>query len=256
MTHIVNKVLVGIVAAVVLTGCNLVTFVEEETFTLPVEGHGSLEVMHDEGEVTITGEEGLEEIIVDVRYEVLGEELEEAETFYQSNTSISLESEGEVAKLVTSIRRGSEKEQANIHLDIRIPSNYPIHYRQNEGGLIVSNLQSDLEIQHGSGALRIMDVTGDVRLTDGAGKATFERIHGTLQLNINSGATTIQESTGDITLMAGSGDIGIHDHSGNITLRSGSGDVEVLAVDGDVTILEARGGKLELGDITGEVITP
>ncbi|WEG18135.1 DUF4097 family beta strand repeat-containing protein [Alkalihalophilus pseudofirmus] len=247
----------GVIAAgFLLAGCNLVTFVEEETLTLPLAEHELLEVVHEEGEVTITGEEGLEDIIVEVKYEVLGEELEEAESFYRANTAVSLESAGEAAKLITSIKRGSNQEQANIHLDIKVPEDLPIVYRQKEGGFEASNLSGDIKVQHGRGALAMNDISGDITLTDGAGAASFERITGQLQLNINAGATTISDSNGTVLFTAGSGDVTISDHNGDITLRSGNGDVAINNIDGNVTILESKGGNFEIEGVTGEVKTP
>ncbi len=250
------KIALAFSLAAILTGCNLVNYQVEETLTLSVEDITALDVNHDEGDVRLSGEEGLDEIIVDVKYEVIGEEMSEAEAFFEDNLSISLEKDDDIASLVTSIRRGSNIEQGKINLTIRIPADLPVHYRQKEGYLDLKNVQSNLNIQHGSGAVTLTDVVGDVRLTDGAGSVTFERVTGDLQLNINAGTTSITESSGLINLTTGSGDVNISEHTGSIQLRSGSGNVKMTNIDGDVEVLGARGDRLELEDITGEVITP
>ncbi|WP_100406858.1 DUF4097 family beta strand repeat-containing protein [Bacillus solitudinis] len=243
-------------SVLVMTGCNLVTYEENETLSISTDGITEFRVNQDEGDVSIIGEEGLEEIEVNATYSVVGEDMDEARIFKQNHTMIRLEGEGATAHLTTSIKRGSQKEQGNIHIDIRVPADISLVFSQNEGELTIQNLQNEMTLQHGTGGINLVNISGQIQLTDGAGNITAERLNGSTSITNNNGTLIVNDSKGELSILSGAGDVQVQEFKGPVTIRSGSGDVDIQAIDGDVTITGNSGGKLTIADVAGTIIEP
>lgn len=246
-----------LVAILALVGCNRwETYEGKETYTLDASGLDTFIVKQDEGEVTITGVENSDEITVDATFSVLGEEMSEAELFSQENMALQLTSEGSVGSLTGEITRDNKQEQGYLHLNIKVPNDLLLDYRQSDGQLEIFSMKNNIQLQHGAGPLFLEDIEGDVQLTDGAGTATFTNVSGNVTMNKNAGKTTVTQSKGDLSVIAGSGDVVISDHKGDISLRSGSGDVEIESIVGNVTILEDSSGTATISNVTGTITQP
>ncbi|WP_332633757.1 hypothetical protein [Halalkalibacter flavus] len=255
-----NKLVSGtmlVMAVIIMTGCNIVTYDNEEVFTLDAKGLEEFVVHQDEGDVTITGVEGLDDIHVTATFAAMSDQdIEHAKTFSENNTSLLLEAEGTTGELHTSVKRGTDIEQGFVHLEIQVPDHLPLVYRQNEGQLKILSMKSDLKVQHGSNHLSIKDIEGNVEITDGAGHVTLENVHGSITINNNAGTTNVTASSGSLQLIAGSGHVDFQDHDGDIVVRSGSGNISIVGVNGDVEILESRGGTINIEDVTGTITQP
>ncbi|WP_332691161.1 hypothetical protein [Halalkalibacter lacteus] len=255
-----NKIKSGLIyllVIVTLAGCNIVSYENEETYTLDSTGLTSLTINQDEGDVTITGVEEVDQITVTATFAALSDQdIEQAKKFSEQNTTLKLTANGDTGQLTTSVKRGAEVEQGFVHLNIEVPNNLDLQYRQNEGQLKISAMKSDIRLQHGANHLSLVDIEGNVEITDGAGDVTLENMNGEVTIHNNAGTTNVFESSGVLRLVAGSGNIDFHDHQGDITIRSGGGNINVIHVDGDVTILESRGGSIIVEDITGNVTQP
>ncbi|MDT8861678.1 hypothetical protein N0O92_15780 [Alkalihalobacillus sp. MEB130] len=246
-----------IMTLIMITGCNIVQYESEETFTLDATQLEALSINQDEGDVTITGVEGIDEVRVTATFAALSDrDVEHAKEFSENNTFLSLEEEEGIGQLITSVKRGTDIEQGFIHLHIELPPTLPIFYRQNEGQLKIVSMKSDLKVQHGSNHLTLIDIDGNVEVTDGAGHVTLENINGTISINNNAGTTSVTASNGPVRLIAGSGHIEFEDHVGDVTIRSGSGNINIVGVNGDVEILESRGGNISIEEVTGTITQP
>ncbi|MFC0473423.1 hypothetical protein ACFFHM_23675 [Halalkalibacter kiskunsagensis] len=249
--------LIYLIAIVALTGCNIVTYEYEETYTLDSNGLSSFTINQDEGDVTITGIDNSNEITVTATFAALSDQdVEHAQKFSEQNTSLELTADGNVGQLNTSVKRGAEVEQGFVHLMIEVPNDLDLTYRQNEGQLKISGMKSDIRLQHGANHLTLVDIEGNIEITDGAGDVTLENVSGDLIINNNSGTTSVLDSSGQLRLVAGSGNIDFRNHQGDITIRSGGGNINIHTVRGDVTILESRGGSINVEDVTGNVTQP
>ncbi|WP_088102411.1 DUF4097 family beta strand repeat-containing protein [Halalkalibacter urbisdiaboli] len=240
----------------ILTGCNLVTYEEEEVLALPSEGITTFEIQHEEGDVTILGEPGLEEIEVQVIYSVVGEEMADAEAFKQNNTNLDFKTEGEKAVLNSKIKRGTQEEQGSIHLNIRVPDHLIVNHQQKEGKLIVQSLSNDITIQHGRGDIEIANLTGSLHITDGSGTITIERATGLMSIHNSAGTLNMTESTGELSIVAGSGHAQVTHFEGPVSIRSGSGDIEIKEITGDVLVLGNTSGKLNIENVSGTITKP
>ncbi|KHF41788.1 hypothetical protein [Halalkalibacter okhensis] len=246
-----------VLAIFVMTGCNIVTYENEEIFTLDSEGLEALVIDQDEGDVTITGVEGLEQIQVTATFAAMSDQdIEQAKRFSENNTSLVLEAREGNGELRTSVKRGTDIEQGFVHLEIEVPDHLPLAYRQNEGQLKILSMKSDIKLQHGSNNLTLQDIEGDVEITDGAGHVTLENVRGAISINNNAGTTNISGSSGQLKLIAGSGHVDFQDHIGDVLIRSGSGNINIVGVNGDVEILESRGGAVNIEDVTGTITQP
>ncbi len=256
MKQLLSKGIVCIVALLALAGCNLVTYEQEESFTLDAAGLDALTIHHDEGDVTITGVEGLDEIKVLATFTVVGEEMDQAEQFSEENMDVELTSEGTNGVLTTSVSRGAEQEQGYLHLDIEVPNHLVMNYRQNEGELHISSMNARIQLQHGSGHLTLEHIQGDVQMTDGAGNITLVNVMGDMRINKKAGKTSVTQSSGDLSIITGTGEVEIREQQGDVSIRNGAGDIDIQAVTGDVTILEKSSGTTSITDVTGNIIQP
>lgn len=249
--------LLSTIILVMLTGCNIITYENEETFTLDGEGITTFNVNHDEGDVTIKGIDGIEQITVAATFTAWSDDsTEHAQTFSERNLAVDLFADGDQAFLKTSVKRGAEPEQGFIHLEIEVPSHLVVEYRQNEGQLQIESMRSSLNIQHGTNRLVLRDIEGDIQIVDGAGDIILEEVSGAIVINTNAGATKITNSVGETSIIAGSGPIEIGEHEGDVTIRSGVGSIDINDLNGDVTILESRDGTVTIENVSGEVVQP
>ncbi|NEU30790.1 hypothetical protein GN156_08375 [bacterium LRH843] len=245
-----------LIGLLMLTGCNLITYENEQVYTLDATDLDTLVISHEEGDVTITGVDGIDEVTVKATLAAVGEEEEGAKSFSEERLSVELTSEGKTGLLTTKVTKEAQKEQGYIHLNIEVPSRLALDYKQNEGQLFVKGVKAGMKIHHGYNQLSLSDIEGDIELVDGTGVATLVNVMGHITLNKGSGEANVTNSTGDLTVTAGSGDVQISDHTGNITIRSGAGNINVSRVNGDVNVLEKNRGTIELTDITGTITQP
>jgi DUF4097 and DUF4098 domain-containing protein YvlB len=249
--------LIYIIALVTLAGCNIVKYENEETYTLDSNGLTSFKINQDEGNVTITGVEGVDKITVTATFAALSDQdIKQAQKFSEQNTKLELTADGEIGYLTTDVKRGAEVEQGFVHLNIEVPRELDLEYQQNEGQLNISSMKSDIRLQHGANHLSLVDIDGRVEITDGPGNVTLENVNGDVTIHSNAGTTKITESSGIVKLVAGSGHIDFRNHQGDITLRGGGGNINIQSVNGNVTILESRGGSVTIEDVTGNIIEP
>lgn len=240
----------------VLSGCNFVTVEETKTIQLDASGLETFLIQHDEGDVTITGVEGLDQIEVEATLSVMSEEEEQAKTFLEEHLSMNLTEVDEGALLTTAVTRGAEIEQGNIHLKIKVPNDLKIDYKQNEGQLKVNSMTSDLVIEHGSDHLFLDQVNGTVKITDGAGKVTLTNVSGNTTINNASGETSVTKSSGNLSSTNGSGALLVEDYQGEVTVRNGSGNIKITGVDGNVTVVESQQGSVTIEDVSGQITQP
>ncbi|WP_227935030.1 DUF4097 family beta strand repeat-containing protein [Alkalihalobacillus deserti] len=253
----IKRWLISAMILVALTGCNIITYEHEETFTLDGEGVTTLNINHDEGDVTVKGVEGIDQITVTAIFAAWSDDsVEHAQTFSEENLSVELFSENEEAFLKTAVNRRDKPEQGFIHLQIEVPSHVAIEYRQNEGQLQIESMRSDLNIQHGTNQLVLKDIQGNIQIIDGAGNVSLEGVSGEIVINNNAGATKVTNSIGVASIIAGSGQVEINEHEGDVTVRSGQGNIDINDVNGDVTILESRDGMVTIENVSGKVNQP
>ncbi|GAE24820.1 lipoprotein [Halalkalibacter wakoensis JCM 9140] len=256
MTNFV-KVLIYTTLLVGLAGCNIVTYENEEVFTLDADGLKEMVIHHEEGDVSIVGVPDLEQIEVTATFSAMSDEnMEQAKQFTENNITLSLELDGTAGLLQTSVNRGTNVEQGFVHLEIEVPDHLSMIYRQNEGQLKIQSMKSDINVQHGANHLSLLDIEGNVVITDGAGNVTLENVNGDISINNNAGLTSVLTSAGPLQLVVGSGNVELQDHRGNVTIRSGSGNLLIQDIEGDVDILESRGGTVTIEEVTGTVTKP
>lgn len=256
MKHMLSNGAFCVVVLLALTGCNLVTYEQEKTYTLDANGLDTLSINHDVGDVTITGVEGLEEIVVHATFSAVGEEIDRARQFSEENMGIELTSENSTGLLTTSVKQGTKQEQGYLHLAIEAPSRLKMNFRHSEGQLQISSMNAGVQLQHGVGHLTLEDIRGDVQLTDGAGNVTLTNVIGDTTIHSNAGRTSVTQSVGAVSITAGSGDVEVADYQGDVTIRSGTGNLNIQSILGDVKILENRSGTITITDITGNVTQP
>ncbi|MFC0558153.1 hypothetical protein [Halalkalibacter alkalisediminis] len=249
--------LISTMILITLTGCNIITFEHEETYTLDGKEITTFNINHDEGDVKVKGVEGIDQITVTAKFTAWSDDsAEQAQTFSENNLAVDLFAEDDQAFLKTSVKRGAEPEQGFIHLEIEVPNDLAFEYRQNEGQLQIESLRADLNLQHGTNHLVLKDIQGNIQITDGAGDITLEEVAGAIVINNNAGTTKINYSTGETSIIAGSGHVEINEHEGNVTIRSGVGNIAINDLDGNVTILESRDGTVTIENVTGEIAQP
>jgi len=187
------------------------------------------------GSLVVTGVDGAAGIAVTATIMIEDKNEEEAQKLMTKRLDLSLERDGDRAKLKSGFDSGWRwNGNATIDLDVRMPADIA------------------LRVDDGSGSMTITDVTADVLVDDGSGSVQIT----------NAGSVTVDDGSGSIKVSAASGDVYINDGSGTIEIRGvggsvriddGSGSIEVDDVEKDLIIVDDGSGGLTFTNVRGVI---
>ncbi len=108
---IIKRSLIAIVGVLWLSACNLTTYESEEQLALSRAGIETLVIEQEQGDLSIEVKQGLDEIEVEAELYATGEEKDATESFLKQNMMITLEKQGEEARLHSSVKQSAKQEQ-------------------------------------------------------------------------------------------------------------------------------------------------
>ncbi len=202
---------------------------DSQTLRLAVEDIELLDIDAGAGPMLITGDDQLDEIIVEAKiYQDKADE---------DGYELSLERmSGSRARLVAKNKRNGwwGWNETWIDLTIRVPARLNIDIDDGSGPIEVIDILGELDIDDGSGEIRIENISGDVLIDDGSGPIRARELGGDIRIDDGSGEIDIKNVAGTVTIDDGSGDIDV-DGAANFILDSdGSGGVDVDNVAGEI----------------------
>jgi DUF4097 and DUF4098 domain-containing protein YvlB len=229
----------SVVASVFLCASAALPFEKEQVLRLPAEGLRMLRIDCGSGWLKVSGDAALNEIVVTARITAPGISERRMAEYIAERVRLSLEKEGDTARLVSEIRWRfrlfSFGENARIDLTIRVPKTLALEIDDGSGSVEIEGLGAGLRLDDGSGSIEIRDVAGDVFVDDGSGGISIRRVGG------------------DVSVDDGSGEIEIEDVLGSVEVDDGSGSIRIDRVEKDATILSAGSGSVRIDNVKGRV---
>jgi hypothetical protein len=209
------------------------SYSETRELSLDAAGVSALLIDAGAGSLTITGVEGGSAIAVTAVITLDTKNAAKAKESIDRHLELTLDRRGDEATLVSGFRSGRGGE-ANIGLDVSMPSEMLLNVDDGSGSVVITNVRSDIRVDDGSGSIDIINA-GSVDIDDGSGSI---RIHMT---------------TGDVYVNDGSGSIEVRSVGGSVTLDDGSGSIDVEDVEEDLIIEDNGSGRLTYIDVRGAV---
>jgi hypothetical protein len=246
-----NKTLVLIIPCFALAvGCfpeeRLVQVFDE---ALPAEGLTALHVVAGSGDLRIEGQEGLEEIRVEVRvYTQLADCDEDEEALDSMDYELYASTDGE-ARLWVDMDDDWMAYWADV--TVYAPVELALDVRDTGGDIDITGFAS-LVLDDENGDASIEWIAGDVEIEDGTGDLHLSHIGGALTLNDGNGDTDILDVAGPVEIADGTGDLWIEELWSDIRIEDGSGDMDLRFIDGDVVIDDGT-GDIDVRDVSGTV---
>ena len=209
----------------------------EEVRDLATDADGLTEFVIDAGagSLSIVGIDGAADIAVTATIRVEGRDEEAARELIQKRLRLTLDREGEQARLVADTDGGwGWGGNAVIDLDVQMPAGVALVVDDGSGQTIISGVLGDIAIDDGSGSIELSNV-GSVRIDDG------------------SGSIKVTDSAGDVYVEDGSGTIDIRNVVGSVTINDGSGSITVDNVERNLVIEDDGSGSVNFTNVRGEV---
>ncbi len=236
--------------ALLVTACipeeRLVT---ELNGALPAEGLLTLDVVVGSGDLRIEGQEGLEEITVEVRVITQFSSCDEDEEVLDDMDFELYASDKGEARLWVDVDDDWGAYWADV--TVYAPAELALDVRDTMGDIDISGFSS-LVLDDESGDAEIDGILGDVEIEDGTGDLRIQHVGGALLLNDGTGDTDILDVVGVVEVYDGTGDLWMEEVYSNVRIEDGNGDMDLRFIDGNVTIDDGS-GDIDVRDVTGTV---
>jgi hypothetical protein len=212
---------------------------EMRDLSLNASGVSSLRIKAGGGSLEVRGVSQSDTIIVKALIQVEGEREDRARELVQSDLVLSLEREGQGARLDAYFDDhgwvfGSDG-NGRVALEVIVPTGISLSVDDGSGGMEIRNLAGDVRLNDGSGSITVIEVGGNVIIDDGSGSVSARDLGGDFAINDGSGSLSVSRVGGDVTIDDGSGSIEVTDVTGDLTVVSdGSGALDIAGVEGTV----------------------
>ena len=211
-------------------------FREVRELDLSADGARRLAIDVGAGSLDVRGIKGQETIEVRATIVVDDADEDEGRVFIDERVTISLDLDGDTARLATDVRQrklgwGSG---GRVDVEVIVPADLAIRIDDSSGSIDIEDVVADIVIDDGSGSIDVRNV-GNVEIEDG------------------SGSIDVADATGDVYVNDGSGSITIEGVDGTVTIDDGSGSIRVRNVGRDLVIIDAGSGSVSISDIRGTI---
>ena len=209
---------------------------EVREFSVPADAARQLIIDVGAGSLDVRGVKGQDAIRVRATIVIDDADEDEARAFVEERVQVSLERNGDIARLVTEVDQpmvgwGSD---GRVDVEVTVPSDL------------------DLRIDDGSGSIDIEGFVADIVIDDGSGSIDI-RGAGNVEIDDGSGSIDVADATGDVYVNDGSGSVTIEGVGGTVTIDDGSGGIRVRDVGRDLIIIDAGSGSVSFSDVRGTV---
>ncbi len=248
-----TKSIIALSTLTMLSGCIVVAAPNSadvhltKEFSLNAKSLNELEIEAGAGSLSIKGQAGLTEIQVKADIYTSSEDHE--------NYELTLSDSGSTAYLVAKGKSHSGLFSGNYHsvhidLEVRVPQEMMLDVHDGSGGLLIKDINNNVNIKDGSGELIVHNIKGDLTIDDGSGRIQVSKIVGNVEIDDGSGEMKLSNIKGHVDIDDGSGSIEVRNVEGNANLEDGSGDLTVSQVSGMVTVDDGS-GDIDVQDTGG-----
>ena len=223
-------------------------FEAERSASLPASVANVLRVSAGSGELSVRGQEGLDQVRVVARAcASRAEALEDLQ--------ITLENVGADIVLSAHYPEGSRSlfgdNYARLDLVVEVPLAMAAEIEDGSGAMEVAGTGA-LTVRDSSGEIVLSDVRGPVDVVDSSGEIELVSAAGTVTVHDGSGEIRIENVVGNVEIEDGSGEIALRLVRGDVRIRDGSGSIDARQVEGSVTVDGDGSGAVDVSDVTGD----
>jgi DUF4097 and DUF4098 domain-containing protein YvlB len=158
-----------------------------------------------------------------------------------------------------SVPKSAQLKITDTNGDIELSDVGPTEIVDDEGDLLLKNINGDLDVTDESGEMRIMSISGRVTVKDSSGGIDIEDVRSDVKiLTDGSDDIAIAKVTGNVDIVEdGSGDISVREVTGNVVVaKDGSGDIRVTEVTGKFSVIQDSSGEILHDHVRGSVRIP
>lgn len=229
-----------------------------EEYTLPVNGATGLDLTNQVGNITLSTQEGLEEIQVSAKKTAWDETVDGAQA---SLEKIEILIGKEANKLTIRVKQPEQVNQSradSVDFTVLIPVEMDVNASTMSGDVGISGVQGDVVLESDFGALRAVDIGGTVQLDSNSGQVSARRVNagdgevslssdfGGLELeDVTAGKVTVDGRNGEVLLMdvRSSGPVSMKSDFGSLTFKDGqAAGLSVETSSGTITLSQIDAG--------------
>lgn len=234
-----NSIVLIIMFTASLTYAAANDYIEMRELQLDASGADALNVEAGAGTLSVTGEQGLDSILVSATLELPDRSEEKAKSIIESDLVLTLERSGTGAELKAYFEHSGWGDSPLVHIEVRIPEDMQLDVDDGSGSMTIRGVNGNIRVDDGSGSIRMNSVGGDVVVDDGSGSINVDQVGANLYINDGSGSIQVQSVGGSVTVDDGSGSINVHDVEQDlIIIDDGSGSLNTSNIRGRVEIDE------------------
>lgn len=222
----------------------------------PLSSGANLNLFTSGGSITVTGEPGLEEAIVEYRiynytdgHPVTDEEIE---LLFED---LNLEIVSTMDELSISYNRDFNLigNATSVSYTVRVPAETYTTMRTSGGSLRLNSLDASAEMRTSGGSIRIEQVNGDVVANTSGGSIRVEGVEGNVEVKTSGGSLRFTDCKGSIVGQTSGGSIRVLNASSfeKMDLRTSGGSISLNDVSLDNVALEAKGSRVRLSSENG-----
>ena len=166
-------------------------YVETRELSVAADGIQSLDIRAGAGSLAVVGVAGDDAIEVTARIIVPGADSDEGQEIVAEEARLSLDREGETARLRSRFERmfwgfGSD---GRIDLEVRVPQGMALVIDDSSGEVDVERVGADVSITDNSGSIDV-DGVAALKITDGSGSINAANAAGDVNIKDGSGSIT------------------------------------------------------------------
>lgn len=198
-----------------------------------------LEVEAGAGGLEITGEDGVDRIVVSALILVPETNEDKARQIVESGLVLRLEQNGSTAVLDAYFEGSSwgYSDSPVVEVRVTVPPRLALSVEDRSGSMEIENVRGDIDVEDGSGSIRMSRVGGNVTIDDGSGSVIATDVGANIKIRDGSGSITVERVGGTVTVDDGSGSINVRDVQQDLIIESdGSGGVDFSGIQGRVDL--------------------
>ena len=140
----------------------------------------------------------------------------------------------------------------NDNLEIKLPNNFSISARSNNGNLSIIFIQGKINISNRSGNIDLENLSGKFSILSSDGKVTGSQINGNVSISSENGSIQLKYLQGTLNAKTSYGDITAKNILGNITAKTYNGKIDLVNISGKKIYVQTKKGDLTAKEILGK----
>lgn len=226
------------------------SYIERTETTIGTVSGGVLHLVTKQGDVEVDSWNREEvRVLVEKRSDVSDEAQAQAlfQAFQVTTTPMS-----DTVQVLAGARGEDSLESVMVRFIVSVPSQFGVYFEATKGGIVIRDLEGDVEARTDYGGVTLYSVKGDVKAESGTGGITMNNVNGSMDLKTGSGGITFNTVNGDVKAETELGGITVNEGEGSMEVKTGRGGITFNSVNGDFKA-ETGAGGITVNTGTGSV---